>query len=289
MNRLEKVLMLSVLLICAFGELTEVKAQDYSLRFLPNEDFTANLGYWFESHEIRAQDPANQPGSVEWSSEYGGSAHLTVSGAPSEVSLVGYTNTILYPGDSVVCHVTHTDMTGFGSFGLRIGGDYNDFSVDKSSSPGGESDVILSITNFYLPGTPIRMWLVVWPGSGEAWVHSIHLMRGGQVASIQGGFPTITTNSGLPTSPFTKLYPNPSNSGVKIGFELKREGDIKLSIYNILGRKVNEIERGRMALGYHEVFWDGTDVDGANVASGTYYYQLSVGDHIYSKKSIMLR
>lgn len=285
-NTLAKFFIVCFLLLVS---IQNVLAQDYSLSFLYNGEFESNLGYWYAANRNRADSPQYTYGTVEWTEDYGGSAHLSVSGAPSEVSLISFINTTIYPGDKIVCRVYQTDMDSYGAFWVGIGGDWNDFYPAEKSSVGGEHDLTLTANRFYLPGTCIRIWLVVWPGSGEAWVEYVHLQRGGQVSSVENGNSPIASDAGLPSSSFTELFPNPSNSGVKIGFDLIQRSNVNLNIYNSLGRKIRTIQHGSLASGHHEVFWDGKNGNGSDVASGMYFYQLAIGDNVYSKKSIMLR
>ncbi|MFQ6093554.1 MAG: FlgD immunoglobulin-like domain containing protein [bacterium] len=54
-----------------------------------------------------------------------------------------------------------------------------------------------------------------------------------------------------------------------------------LKIYNILGQMVVTLVDEPKVPGYHSATWDGKDSNGKDVASGIYFYRLSVGrDHI---------
>ncbi|MFQ5636535.1 MAG: IPT/TIG domain-containing protein [bacterium] len=69
-------------------------------------------------------------------------------------------------------------------------------------------------------------------------------------------------------------YPNPFNPSTSISFAIPRSGTVKLMIYNLRGRLISTIVSGRVAAGRYKVEWDGTDSNGANVASGLYVYRL---------------
>ncbi len=66
-------------------------------------------------------------------------------------------------------------------------------------------------------------------------------------------------------------YPNPFNPMTTIKFDLPKEGDVVLVIYNILGREVEVLVSGRMVSGEHKVVWDASDIP-----SGIYFYRLVV-------------
>ena len=84
-------------------------------------------------------------------------------------------------------------------------------------------------------------------------------------------------------------YPNPFNSGTAIAFDLPYGETVDLTVYTISGQKVATLVRGTRAAGYHQVFWDGRDEDGAELASGVYLYRLQVGDQLKTRKMLLLR
>ena len=64
---------------------------------------------------------------------------------------------------------------------------------------------------------------------------------------------------------------------------------MELSIYNIMGQKVNTLVDQYQTAGYRTVRWDGKDDTGEEVSSGIYFYQLRAGDYTQSKKMLLLR
>jgi len=69
-------------------------------------------------------------------------------------------------------------------------------------------------------------------------------------------------------------YPNPFNAKTIISFALPVDSRVTLDIYNILGQKVSTLVDEKMAAGYKNVEWDGTDRNGLGVSSGVYLYKL---------------
>ena len=55
-------------------------------------------------------------------------------------------------------------------------------------------------------------------------------------------------------------YPNPFNPVTKIRFDLPEDADVRLAVYDVLGREVAELVSGRVLSGFHEVIWDASDV-----------------------------
>ncbi|MCB1059010.1 MAG: right-handed parallel beta-helix repeat-containing protein [Calditrichaeota bacterium] len=68
-------------------------------------------------------------------------------------------------------------------------------------------------------------------------------------------------------------YPNPFNSEVKIEYALAREQDVRIDIYDVLGRRVSELLGERQGVGVHSVRWDAN-----GFASGLYFARLSSAD-----------
>jgi hypothetical protein len=79
-------------------------------------------------------------------------------------------------------------------------------------------------------------------------------------------------------------YPNPFNSSTKIKFDLKKPAHVKITIYNILGKKIETLLNKPMTADYHEV-----EFNANHLASGIYFYQIQAGEFHQVKKMIFLR
>ena len=66
-------------------------------------------------------------------------------------------------------------------------------------------------------------------------------------------------------------YPNPFNPSTTIKYELPKSSEVRLSMYDVLGREVSVLVNEKRDAGVHEVKFDG-----ANLASGVYFYRLQV-------------
>lgn len=69
-------------------------------------------------------------------------------------------------------------------------------------------------------------------------------------------------------------FPNPFNAVTQIRYYLSKDGQVELTVYNLLGKKVKALIDERQSKGEKIVFWDGKDDSGEEVASGVYFYQL---------------
>ena len=89
-------------------------------------------------------------------------------------------------------------------------------------------------------------------------------------------------------------YPNPFNPTTNIKFTLpltKGVGgmDIKLIIYDILGREVATLVNEHLKPGTYEYEWPAPSGDGSNFASGIYFYKLQTEDFTQTKRMVLIK
>ncbi|NTU99669.1 MAG: T9SS type A sorting domain-containing protein [Methanoregulaceae archaeon] len=70
-------------------------------------------------------------------------------------------------------------------------------------------------------------------------------------------------------------YPNPFNPSTTIRYELASAVDVRLGVFDMLGRRIAMLEDGIMGGGTHARTWDGTNAAGVDVGSGVYMCRLS--------------
>ncbi len=78
-------------------------------------------------------------------------------------------------------------------------------------------------------------------------------------------------------------YPNPFNSATQIRYRLPVNGFVRLSIFNILGKKVATLVSAYQTPGTYSLIWDA-----AGLPSGVYYYRLEVDKKIVRTKKLVL-
>lgn len=84
-------------------------------------------------------------------------------------------------------------------------------------------------------------------------------------------------------------YPNPFNPSTKIKFSIpanvKREtANVKLGVYDVLGKEVATLVNEQLKPGTYEVEWDGS-----NYPSGVYFYKIISGDFVETKKMVLVK
>ncbi len=72
-------------------------------------------------------------------------------------------------------------------------------------------------------------------------------------------------------------YPNPFNAGTNISYDLNRQSDVSVSVYDINGRLVKNVFEGAQGPGEHNIYWNGMNDAGKDVASGVYFLRLDDG------------
>ena len=91
--------------------------------------------------------------------------------------------------------------------------------------------------------------------------------------------------AGLPTKyTLSQSYPNPFNPSTTIEYTLPRSGEVSLIIYNILGEEISRLVSGEQDAGYHNVSWNAS-----NMSSGIYFYRLTAGDFVETRKMVLLK
>ncbi len=95
----------------------------------------------------------------------------------------------------------------------------------------------------------------------------------------------ITLNTGIPSDfDLSQNYPNPFNPSTKIRYDIPVKSNVKLVVYDQLGRVVNEIVNGVKNAGSYEV-----EFNGSELASGIYFYKLDVDGKSFTKKMILVK
>ncbi len=84
-------------------------------------------------------------------------------------------------------------------------------------------------------------------------------------------------------------YPNPFNPTTKFKFAIPKEGDVKIIVYDIMGREVNVLVNEKLNPGTYEVDWNGMNMANAKVSSGVYFYRIIAGNFTEVKKMVMVK
>lgn len=79
-------------------------------------------------------------------------------------------------------------------------------------------------------------------------------------------------------------YPNPFNPSTSISFALEKSSKIDLSIYNAMGQQVAVLVNETKSSGPHTVQWNAS-----GFASGVYYYRITNGEQVFTRKMTLIK
>ncbi len=79
-------------------------------------------------------------------------------------------------------------------------------------------------------------------------------------------------------------YPNPFNPVTKFRFGLPENSNVKIAVFDILGKQISILVNGEFEAGFYNIAWDGS-----SHPSGVYFYRLEAGDFTETKKMILLK
>jgi hypothetical protein len=109
----------------------------------------------------------------------------------------------------------------------------------------------------------------------ELQMSSFSRLAGSPSSSLMGGVAKAGVATSLQKLPaelrLSQNYPNPFNPATTIKFDMPEASHVSLVIYDVLGRKVAELENGVKEAGYHSATWNATDV-----SSGIYFARLAL-------------
>lgn len=88
----------------------------------------------------------------------------------------------------------------------------------------------------------------------------------------------------LPTSfELLENYPNPFNPSTTIGFNLVNDSHIRVTVFDLLGRKVATLTDQPYSRGTHQITWDAS-----GMSSGQYIYRMEADGQLIGARSMML-
>jgi len=92
--------------------------------------------------------------------------------------------------------------------------------------------------------------------------------------------------SGVVPSNFSlkQNYPNPFNPSTNIKFTIPKESFVNMEAFDVLGRLVKSLVSENLKAGIYEINFDASELN-----SGTYFYKITAGSFIETKKMILIK
>ncbi|MDD3967021.1 MAG: T9SS type A sorting domain-containing protein, partial [Candidatus Marinimicrobia bacterium] len=84
-------------------------------------------------------------------------------------------------------------------------------------------------------------------------------------------------------------YPNPFNPMTSIRYAIPEAARVRLSVYDLSGRRVRTLVNAIENPGFRQVVWDGRNDAGDALSSGVYLYRLEAGNIVQTRKMLFLK
>jgi hypothetical protein len=84
-------------------------------------------------------------------------------------------------------------------------------------------------------------------------------------------------------------YPNPFMDYTTIEFEMEQYATVDIIIYDAGGNEIRKLECQECRVGTNQVLWDTKCSKGNSMGSGTYFYEIRIGEKVISKKMLLVR
>ncbi len=108
------------------------------------------------------------------------------------------------------------------------------------------------------------------------------------LANIKNYMSTVTSIEKTDLVPvkynLAQNYPNPFNPSTVISYTLPKASDVKLTVFNMLGQKVQTLVDAKQSVGKYTVRFDASEL-----ASGVYFYQIQAGNFMKVNKMLYVK
>ncbi len=217
-------------------------------------------------------------------------------------------------GNAAFYPVVYLAGSSSGDDGQPVTAPFYTGSLDTPSI--GWNTINLSSQDIILPGTTGNDFLVGveydgtdepvvgyhWPSNGRGWFY--HNSTWTQMDAYDPPYPatlcirayvsdqtgTFVIDSRVPDKfTLSQNFPNPFNPSTTIEYDLPQGENVRLEIYDVLGRQVASLVNAYQAPGSYTVEWNGRNGRGEILASGVYFYSFQAGNFRKVKKMLYLK
>jgi len=111
------------------------------------------------------------------------------------------------------------------------------------------------------------------------------------VIDVQGEFFSPVSRATIPVQQLVLAQnsPNPFNPVTTIRFTMPVTDQVRLAVYDLNGRLVKTLLDEVRSFGPNEIEWDGTNSFGHSVSTGVYFYRLTAGKFVETRKMTLLK
>jgi hypothetical protein len=205
---------------------------------------------------------------VTWTTEYAESTYITLPPP-------------LPPQVTVTTHSISNSVDAYGTLTLPGGGTYQALRVKtdaRTTTPGHSSRSIrYSILASNGASAVVAAADTLQPDNGVI-----------QVVNVSRTDPLLTDvplSESVPTRfVLDQNYPNPFNPTTVVSFQLSAASEVRLVVYDLLGREVRRLVDERKPAGKYKVGFDA-----GNLSSGVYLYRLTAGLFVDTRRMVLMK
>jgi hypothetical protein len=287
---------------CAFELLSDLGPQPFDFGDAPDDHYPTSLANNGAHHYVWAGTGLGETRDIEPDSPGNETYSWDDTENTDDEDGIAFQDTLFEPNDIAFVTV-HARAGGI----LNVWADYN--GDGDFTDPGeraiidwpcvrGDNNLAFNIASD-VRTEEVAMRFRIAPVAG---IHSTGIVIGGEVEDTFIRMQNITTvqekenQENIPeTFRLLQNYPNPFNPSTTISFHLPERAEVRIIIYNILGRQVRTLVQGEWSPGIHTITWDGRDAFGQQTASGVYIYRIECSQHgarngfTQSRKMLLLR
>lgn len=214
--------------------------------------------------------------------------NVTITNNTGSIQMVDIWNTIITPAGEEVGPTIgpiNTDLAGGGTINVN-----NVNQNVPAAVPVGTYTYIFSVGDF--PNRPISTDSFTFSKSVGP---TTKIGVGSEVvtnwqADWDGAINQVASEEAIPEAfVLEQNYPNPFNPTTTISYQLPRAETVRIIIYDLTGRQVQELLYENKEAGSYSVEWNGNNQIGQRVSSGLYIYQISAGKFSQTRKMVFVK
>jgi hypothetical protein len=175
--------------------------------------------------------------------------------------------------DSMQVLISPTGDTAISSFELLLS-----LNWPTGSTYGNFQQSIIDLSGYagMTPRIAFRYWMDCTTMGYVVYLDKVQLLGTVGISQIGNNIPKKFALS--------QNYPNPFNPVTKIKFDVPKNGNVTLEVFNNLGQVVSTLHNGYTSAGYYEASFDGS-----KLTSGMYFYRITSKDFTETKKMILVK
>ena len=122
---------------------------------------------------------------------------------------------------------------------------------------------------------------IAWTSNGTSYLRKHNVL-----VDLQGSITNVeTARNEIPDKyELYQNYPNPFNPTTTIEYEIPITSNVKIVVYDILGRNIETLLNKNLTAGNYKI-----DFDGTKLSSGIYLYKITAGGFVQTKKMILIK